>query len=165
MSGFFDTLSVKFSWLGSFTYTCCWRCDPPLQWPLWFCWTIAMTTPKVGSMYQYMYVLNYLEVRRVSAIKPNDVAVFVAISSAPSNLGADSMAPDWWAFWRLCWPPDQRLTVRVNQKACRLSIKSLFTTLTQMNIHRNQQISTAIHLLVDCVFVGSPHPFCSQSLS
>ena len=51
-----------------------------------------------------------------------------AISLAPLNLDADSMAPEGWPYRRRCCPLDQRPTTRINGDGLGLSNEPPFAT-------------------------------------
>ena len=85
---------------------------------------LAMAAPRPGSIIKYIK----LNVRQVIAIKSNYIVVFAVISPAPSNLGADSMAPAGRPFRKSYWPPDPRPTIRIDGRGRGLSVEPSIAT-------------------------------------
>ena len=69
--------------------------------------------------------------RQVVTTKSIDAIAFAAISLAPSNLDADSVAPAGRPFGQCCWPPDWRATMRIDEGDRWLLIEPSITTIAK----------------------------------
>ena len=114
--------------------------DVSTRWPLWRPWRLAMAMPRLGNISARVA----LKVRQFAAIRFNILVVFSIISSAPSNLNADSMAPTRWSFQKHCWPSDQRPVIQIEGRS------SAFHE--ALDCHERKRIAFAINGLRQLLF-------------